>query len=183
MANNTVMAKPKKFSAPIYRAPVGTTCPTDAVAEIDQSFKSIGSISEDGFSEDLSRETEEIKRWGGDTVQIIQTGKKDTFKFTLIDYLDVERQKVTFGDGNVTGTLETGITIVSNGDELGEHAYVIDEILTGGILQRTVIPRAKVSELGEMKHVDNDVIAQEVTLVAIGDDDGVTFTRYIIKSA
>lgn len=181
--SEAVIARPKKVSAPIYRAPIGSTLPESAVAVLDNAFKSIGSISEDGLSESIERESETIKRWGGDVILVTQTGKTDTFKFTLVDHLNVERQKVTYGDDNVTGDISTGLKIESKNDELEAHAYVIDEILTGNVLQRTVIPKANVTEVGEVKHDDSSALSQEVTLTAIADDNGLTFTRYIVKSA
>lgn len=182
--SNAVVAKPKKVSAPIYWAPAGTTCPTDATTEMSTftAFKSLGSVSEDGFKENTEREIETIKRWGGDVALTVQKGKTDTFTFTLIDYLNEERLKLTNGASNVSGTLSTGMTIVSDNDELGSHAFVIDEILTGGVLQRTVIPEASITSTGEIEHKDDGVLSQDITLTAVADADGKTFTRYIINS-
>lgn len=48
--------------------------------------------------------------------------------------MNVEVLKEVYGNDNVTGTAETGITIKANAKELEEHALVIDVVLKGGVL-------------------------------------------------
>ena len=181
-ASKVTVGKPKKGGA-IFRAPIGTELPTDTSTPLNEAFKALGYASEDGFVNSNSPESDSIRAWGGDTVYTYQSSKTDTFTFTLIEALNVDVLKAVYGDANVTGTLESGVTIKANGDEQQECAWVVDMILRGNVAKRIVIPSAKVSEVGDISYVDEEAVGYETTITANPDADGNTHYEYIKSAA
>lgn len=176
-ASNVATGKPKITGA-IYKAPLGSTLPTDATTTLAETFKALGYIGEDGVTNTNSPESESIKAWGGDTVCSYQTAKPDTFKFKLIEVLNVEVLKTVYGDKNVTGDLSTGITVKANSTEAEECAWIIEMMLKGAY-KRIVIPSAKISAMDEITYNDNSAVGYNVTITATPDTDGQTHYEYI----
>ena len=177
---NVTTAKPKIDGA-IYSAPKGTTLPTDAKTALDPAFKTLGYISEDGLTNSNSPKSDGIKAWGGDTVATVQTEKENKYSYTLIESLNINVLKEAYGDDNVTGTLETGITVKANSKELLEHPVVIDMTLRNGVYQRIVIEFGKVSEIGDISYTDSDAVGYEITLTALPNTNGDTALIYIVE--
>ena len=181
MANtvsNVSVGKPKVGGA-MYVAPLGTTLPTNATADRDAAFKSLGYVSEDGLTNSNSPSSDKVKAWGGDTVLNLQTEKPDDFSFTLIESLNVDVLKFVYGDDNVSGDLTNGIEVKANADDATEHVLVIDMIMRGGVLKRVILPQAKVTAVEDIKYADSDAVGYGTTVSAMPDGDGYTHYEYI----
>ena len=178
---NVTAGKPAAGGA-IYRAPLGTTLPTDATTALDAAFVSLGFCSDDGLTNSNSPESDNVKAWGGKNVLALQTDKPDTFKFKLIEVLNPNVLKAVYGDDNVTGTLATGITVKANADEPEEACWVIEMVMRDGAVTRKVLPDAKVTELGDIVYKDDEVTGYEVTLLAMPDATGQTHYEYTVRS-
>ncbi len=173
-------AKPKVGGA-IHSAPLGTKLPTDATTALDDAFKNLGYISEDGLVNSNTPSSENLRAWGGATVNSVQKEKEDKFTYTLIEALNTEVLKEVYGPDNVKGTLEDGITIEANAKELPAHCIVVDMILQNDILKRIVIPNGKVSEVGEITYADGKNVSFETTLQALPDKQGNSHYEYMKK--
>lgn len=184
VVKNVSAGKPNPDGA-IYRAPFGTTLPTNATSTLGAAFEPLGFISEDGMVNSKSLETENIKSWGGVVVLTTQTDRNDTFQFTMLEILNPAVLKTVHGDSNVTGALATGITVRTNATELPAAVYVIELALREGAKKRIVIPNGKITELGDVTYVDNDAVGYQVTLSANAggfDGDNDTYKEYIVRA-
>ena len=179
-ATKVTVGKPK-VGGSIYRAPIGSTLPTDAKTQLDVAFKALGYISEDGLTNSNTPESDSIKAWGGDTVATYQSSKEDKFVFTMIESLNIDVLKAVYGDANVTGTLATGITVKANSQDPEPAAWVFDMIMRGGVLKRIVVPNASITEVGDTVYADEEVVGYETTITATPDTSGNTHYEYIVE--
>ena len=177
MANtvtNVSAGKPNATGS-IYRAPLGTTLPTDASTALNEAFVCLGYASDDGVKNEHSTE-DTIKAWGGD---VVYTTKEDKFTFTLIESINADVLKAAHGSDNVTGAISTGITVAVNDKNEAPTSWVIEMLLNHDTLKRIVIPKGIVTEVGEIEYKDEDVIGYELTVVAGEDGSGNTHYEYI----
>lgn len=181
-ATYVTAGKPKVGGA-VFRAPLGTVLPTDATTALNSAFVDLGYCSDAGVTNANTIESDDVKAWGGDTVLTLQTDKTDTFTFTLIEAMNDEVLKATFGDANVTGALATGLTITANATEQQEKAWVIEMVLKGtNAKKRIVIPQAKVTEIGDITYSDSEAVGYELTLTAVPDASGNTHYEYVVSA-
>lgn len=180
-AMNVSSGKPKTTGS-VFRAPLNTALPTDAKSALDNAFAQLGYCSDAGLVNSNSPNSNTVKAWGGDTVHSYQEDKPDTFKFKLIEALNVEALKAVYGDENVTGTLATGITVKANSKEQTECAWAFDIVMKNAV-KRIIVPRGKVSSVGEIVYADNNTVGYETTITATPDKDGNTHYEYIVSTA
>lgn len=180
-AENVSWAKPKIGGA-VYVAPAGTTLPTDTDAVLNEAFACLGYLDEEGLVNADKREVEHKRAWGGDIVLTTDKGKDDTFKWKMLESTNMDVLKVVHNDANVTGTLDSGITVKSNNIERSPKSFVFDMIMKGNIKKRIVVPHAEVTEIGEIQYVDNNPVAYEVTISAAPDSSQNNHYEYIKKA-
>lgn len=179
-AKNVSTGKPK-IGGSVFRAPIGTELPTSATTTLPAEYKDMGYISDEGITNNNTRESEDTKAWGGDTVMSAQTSKTDTFGLKFIETKNENVLKAVYGDENVTGDIETGMTIRANAKELDYGVWVIDMTLTDGDLKRVVIPNGKVTEIAEITYNDTEAVGYDTTITAFPGEDGDTHKEYIQK--
>ena len=175
---NVNAGKPKVGGA-VFKAPLNTTLPTTAVADLDSAFVNLGFISDAGVTNSNSPSNTSIKEWGGAVVLDIQTEKPDTFKMAFLESTNLEVLKMIYGASNVSGTLADGITVNANTDELPQQSLVIDMVLKNNGAKRIVIPIGKITALSDITYAGGDAVKYEVTISAYPDSSGNTHHEYI----
>lgn len=177
VATNVTAGKPKTTGA-VFAAPAGTNLPTSVSDTLNSAFKDLGFVSEDGVTESTSMSATNIKEWGGGVVLVTQDEKSQTVKFKLIEYKNSEVQKFVNGSGNVTVS-NGAMAITVNDDDIGEQALVIDQVLRDSVPFRIVVPRGKITAIGDVVYKTNEAIGYDVTVQAIKDTSGNAMYKYM----
>ena len=178
MENLNVSAAKPAVAGAIYTAPLGTALPTDAITAMAAAYKPLGYVNKEGLTKSNSPSTARETAWGGDVVLDDQTEKPDTFKFTLIEALNVEVLKFVYGDKNVTGTLKDGIVVKANREEAKQRVLVVDMVMKNAV-KRVVIPRAKITEVDEIVYQEGKAVGYGTKISAHPDAEGNTHYEYI----
>ncbi len=180
-AANVTAAKPKIGRA-VYRGATTLTLPTDATTTLPTGFVCLGYVGEEGLTNAIENETDEIKAWGGDVVLALNKGNKITSKFKLVETMNTDVLKAVFGSTNVTGTMSTGIATKISGINDESAAWVVDMILRDGALKRICIPSASITEMAEIVYSDSEEVGYDVTILQTPDKNGFAQYEYIKKS-
>ena len=180
-ALNVTAGKPNTSGA-VFTAPAGSTLPTSASATLDTAFNDMGFVSEDGVTKSTSISTTTIKEWGGAPVLVTQDEKIISVKLKLIEYKRKDVHSFVHGSANITES-SGAITIKNNADDPGEQAIVIDMVLRGNIPYRMVIPRGKITSIGDIVYKTNEAIGYDIEITTMLDDSGNSVYEYIAAAA
>jgi hypothetical protein len=166
----------------VYAAPIGTALPTSITTALNVGFVSRGYVTEDGLTKSDSRDSTEIRDWGGITVKRSQTGVSITFAFSFLEYLNAEAMKDIYGTGAVTvtaATVSTGtrIALAVNGSSSPVKSWIF-EMGDGAAKVRIVIPRGQITETGDTTYSTADAAARPVTISAYPDASGNLYYEY-----
>ncbi len=175
--DNVYAAKPRVGGA-VFAAPLGTPVPTDAVSELPEAFTCVGYISPDGFSTSNTRKSSTKQAWGGDTVGSSQSEYADTATLEMLE-TTAANLRLVYGDDNVIEDGAGGWRVRHNSKELESHVWVVEQLLGADKVMRTVIDKAQVSELDEVKRNNEDFMSYKATLAMFSNPDGDTYNDYV----
>lgn len=191
-ARNVAIGKPKVGGAIFFsKASEKAPLPTDAKADLDAKFKSMGYAAAEGLRRALNKAYEAIKAWGGDEVARPRTELTVSISFTLIESANGEVAKAVWGEDAVkiaeaTSEHGTKIDVAYKGEDGPSGAWVFD-MADGDSIRRIVVPNAQqVTESFEQTYGDSEVIAYPIELTLRRDENQAFFYEYSdngVKSA
>lgn len=163
----------------IFSAPLGTTLPTTVIkkaSELDKAFKVLGFISEDGYTESVSEDSNDINDMNGDLMDSSNSNRVESGQVTFAE-IKASTLKRQYGEDNVTD--ENGvITVKHNADSHSTFAYVMLLILKNGRRWTKVIPSGQSSELDDLAISSTELCQRALTIKYLTDAAGNTCYDY-----
>ena len=178
-ADNIYVSKPMVGGA-AWSADYGTALPTDASTSLSESFNSLGYLHTDGISEAIGGNSTAIKAYGGDEVFVINSEHEVSYTLQPIEtnqYALAER----YGKDNVTMGDNGSIAVLVNAKDAPVRTYVLENLLSENQVERTVIPRGKVVEVGERKYNGTDPVGGSIKIKALSDSSGNKAYKYFAE--
>lgn len=176
-SSNVTVATPP-IAGTFSRGVAGTTLPVDSTTALAAAFEDLGYVGEDGYAIDATRDTSDIKAFGGDTVATVQSSFDETVTVTLLEDKNVEVLKTVFGDDNVDDTTPDNIKVLHNKSKLPRSVFVIDVEGEGDSVKRLVIPEGQVTGVGTITLVHTDVVKYQLTIKCYPDTAGNNVYEY-----
>lgn len=182
-ASQVLSGRPSVAGA-VFKLEVGATVPEDASTELPVGAVGLGYVSEDGLTNSYTRDSEQIREWGGKIVRVLQTDVTDTWQLALIQSGSPDVLKAVFGDAQVVvtaavpGTSGEKITVKRNGEPLAPACWVF-EMFDAGQKRRVVLGNAQITENEDIAYQRGAAIQYGVTITAYPDENGVSSTEYI----
>lgn len=162
----------------LYLGAVGSTLPTNALAGLPAGFDEIGYLTEDGVRQNIAAEITDIKAWqNADVVRRVRTSHLVTYAFAALETNEIALEAY-YGNGSVTGDIDTGAVVEVKGDMNTRGPWVFD-VVDGDDLIRVVLPDGEVSERGETAFVNGNAITYPMTITAYPDENDVKAYLYI----
>lgn len=177
--NDNVYAGKPKVGGAVWAAPLGTLVPQDAESALPDEFFCVGYISSDGFATSNTRKSEAKQAWGGDTVGSSQSEYSDSATLEMLE-TKPENLRIVYGSGNVIVDPDDPrkYRVRHNSKELDSWVWVVEQLLGTDMVLRTVIDKAQVSEMEEVKRNNEDFMSYKVTLTMYSNADGDTYNDY-----
>lgn len=147
--DNITIGRPKEGGA-VFFAPAGTALPTDASSELPAAYVCLGFVTEDGVTESVEEEGDDIVAWGPEDVMHSQTGYAKTLTMSLLETSKPAVLQFVYGQDNVTVNTDGSIKWKDTGEILPRGVFVVDTLHNNG----SDTPRIHRKIYGDAQFVD-----------------------------
>lgn len=155
------------------------TAPTDATTALAAGYLAVGAISSDGITEATSQDRTDIFIWQGNALARRIPGQfTKTFQFAA-----AETSLLTLGlqfPGSTITQTASGATVAEKPPSSDIRAWVLHGIDSATRVQRIYLPKAEVTDRGDVVWSAENVTVYEWTLSCYVDDTGVVAYRYYL---
>jgi len=170
------------YAGKAYLAEEGTLAPADIAAAWPAGWEDLGLISEDGLTEGNDQDRTDIAAWGYDAPVRTQIIKRvTTFQ---IKFLETSPRVISLyyaaplGDMVESGSGASQSVNFVQGQTPAPYTRALGlDIVDGSRWFRFVIPRAEVTERGQITYKGDEAVSYDVTFTTLLAADGSTMLR------
>lgn len=159
-------------SGALWRAPLGTTLPTDSATAWGTGFVNLGYATDAGFSIKQALSTTSIPGWQTlDPLRILVTGLVRTLGFEL-QQTNADTLSLAWGGATITPGAAGAYTL-----ELPDPSEVLESIIgidwnDGDTSQRIIVQRASMTSLPELKFGRTGAVTYPLEFQPLAPADG-----------
>lgn len=162
----------------LFVAPAGTQLPTDASEKLNEAFKNVADLNEDGITRSTDVTTTDINNMSGEKAASFIASYEETFQFVMLE-TNAATLSARYGKDRVTSSGDDVISFTT-GMPKNEHVSIIADLLLSGMnkKQRIVIPDAVLTDTGDLQYHSGDAITYDVTFSTFPDKQGNNSYNY-----
>lgn len=158
--------------------------PTDATTKMSTltHFESLGELSNNGYTETKSVDTTEHEGWHGTTIAVTNGKETNNYKAECVEIMRAAVAKLRYGIKNVEANEDGSVKHISGKASGTQYvSLVFDELMSNGLLRRTVVHKAAVTDFDDVAHKRGELMVYGMTFKAI--DKAGFFDIYYAKPA
>lgn len=152
------------------------TLPTDAsesLVGVGSTWENVGELSDQGWTQSTSTSVNKFKGYHGSVLLTEVADEENTFKAEFLEITRATTDKLRYGESRVTVDQDGFVSAIDPTTVPGHIVpLVFDELLSNGIKQRTVFPRAKIDSIDDQAHQRGSLMVYGMTFTALVDSNG-----------
>ncbi|WP_250309638.1 hypothetical protein [Gardnerella sp. Marseille-Q2328] len=162
----------------LFVAPAGTPLPTNATDKLDDAFKNVADLNEDGITNGTDMDTTDVDNMSGQQAASFITSYAETVQFTMLE-TTATVLRTRYGSNRVKANGED-VTSYTTGMPQAEHISIVAELLLEGMnkKQRKVFPDAILTDSDDVQYHAGDAITYSVTFATFPDKQGNNSYNY-----
>lgn len=154
------------YTGAVRVADVGTTSPTSSTDSFGAGWVDLGYIHEDGIKETPNADWGEIRAWQNRAIVRRTLNSSDVqYQFAMLESKQEVLEAYWIGS-EMLADGSGGAVLPVVAPTWQPRAWALD-FIDGAIHERIIIPRATVTDRGEITHNGTDGIAYDVTITAL----------------
>ena len=160
------------------------TSAAESIVGVDSKWENLGELSDQGWSQSVSTTVNKFKGYHGNVLLSEIADEEATFKAEFLEVTRASVLRVRYGDENVTIDEDGFVSEMKHVSVPNRYLPLIfDELLSNGVKQRTVFPRAKIDSIDDQAHQKGSLLVYGMTFTAAADENGALSYVYRAKRA